>query len=68
MWKAHYDDGRIRNYQKHQRVLSLTFNAITTKLDGQMARDGYTMNRLVRPARPCPIKFVERATRTKILG
>ena len=45
---------------------SLTFSAIVTKLDGQTARDGYTRNRLVRPARPYPIKLVERATRTKV--
>jgi len=49
-------------------IRPLTFSAIVAKLDGQTARDGYTRNRLVRPARPYPIKFVERATRTKIAG
>jgi len=47
---------------------SLTFSAMVAKLDGQTARDGYTRNRLVRPARPYPIKLVERATRTKVPG
>jgi hypothetical protein len=65
VWKARYDDDRIKNYQKYKRVPSLTFRAIVAKLDGQTARDGYTRNRLVIPARPYPIKLVERATRTK---
>jgi hypothetical protein len=50
------------------RVPSLTFSAIMAKFSGQMARDGYTRNRRVRPARPYPVKLVDRATRTKSPG
>jgi hypothetical protein len=46
----------------------LTFSAIVAKLDGQMARDGYTRKRRARPARPYPIKLEDRATRTKAPG
>ena len=67
-WKARCDNDGIRNCQKYQEMLSLTFSAIVAKLYGQTAREGYTRNRLVRPARPYPIKLVERATRTKISG
>ena len=62
------EDQGIRTHQGCRRVPPLTFSAIVAKLDGQTARDGYTRKRLVSPARPYPIKLVERATRTRSLG
>jgi hypothetical protein len=49
-------------------VPPLTFSVTVARLDGQTARDGYTRNCRVRPARLYPIKLVDRATRTTSPG
>jgi hypothetical protein len=64
VWKARYEEYGVGTRQEHRWVLSLTFSVITAKLDGQIARDGYMRNLRVRPARPYPIKLVDRVRRT----